>query len=121
MWCEPFFMSMPPSNEESPAPEHSVSDAKMVLWSIQTLKGMPDDMPSMEIESAAEPPGSRPMVMFRTMTFDDGPAMWMPKLADEPLAPRMVMLFFFLIWTICAAFLNCVQGSGIVAKLNTPV
>src|ERR1041384_2676155 len=112
---------MPPSNEESPAPGHSVNDAKMVLWSIQMLEGTPEDIPSMEIESASPPPGSRPNVMFRTMTFDDGPAMWMPKFAEEPLAPRMVMLFFFLICTICAGFFHCVQGSGMVPKLKTPV
>src|ERR1051325_4001543 len=107
---------MPPSNDESPAPGHSVNDAKIVLWSIQMLDGTPEDMPSMEIESALLPPGSRPRVMLRTMTFDDGPAMWMPKFADEPLAPRMVMLFFFLICTICAAFLDWPQTSVIDTK-----
>src|SRR5215475_7121036 len=96
MWFAPFFMSMPPSNDESPAPGHSVNDANIVLWSIQMLDGTPDDIPSMEIESAFEPPGRSPKVMFRTMTFDDGPAMWMPKFTEEPLAPMMVMLFFFL-------------------------
>src|SRR5215468_12639650 len=98
---------MPPSNDESPAPGHSVSDAKIVLWSIQMLDGTPDDIPSMEIESAFLPPGSRPKVMLRTMTFDDGPAMWMPKFAEAPLLPMIVMLFFFLISTICAGFCHC--------------
>src|ERR1043165_2975081 len=121
MWCAPFLLSMPPSNEASPAPGHSVSDAKIGLWSIQMFDGIPDDMPSIEIESASSPPGNSPNVMLRTMTFDDGPAMWMPKLADEPLAPRMVMLFFFLIWRICAAFLNWAHTSVMVAKLKTPV
>src|SRR3954452_10822246 len=121
MWCAPFLISMPPSNDESPAPGHSVSEAKMVLWSIQMLEGTPDDMPSIEIVSASLPPGSRPKVMFRTMTLDDGPAMWMPKLAEEPLSPMIVMSFFFLICTIWAAFFHCAQTSVIVPKLKTPV
>src|SRR6185369_17933333 len=104
-------MSMPPSNEASPAPAHSVNDAKIVLWSIQTLAGIPDDIPSSEIESAASPPGNNPIVMLRTITFDDGPAMWIPKLADDPLAPLIVMLFFFLISTICAGFCHCAHTS----------
>src|SRR5262249_16807001 len=116
MWCAPFLVSMPPSNEESPAPGHSVNDAKMVLWSMQMLEGTPEDMPSMEIESASLPPGSRPKVMLRTMMFEDGPAMWMPKFAEAPLAPMMVMLFFFLIWTICAAFFHCAHTSVMVPK-----
>ena len=117
----PFFISMRPSNEESPAPAQETFELKSSLWSIQMLAGTPPLMPSMLMASDASPPGSRPKVMLRTMMLLDDEAMWMPKLAAEPSAPSRVMSFFFLISTICAARFHCVQGSGMLAKSNVPV
>lgn len=87
----------------------------MVLWSTQILDGWPLELPSREIESASSPPGSRPMVMLRMMTLCALPTTRRPKLAEDPLAPLMVMSRLFLICTVLAGSFHCVHTSVMLA------
>ncbi len=118
----PRLMSMPPSKLASPAPGQLLSEAKMVLWSIQMRSGIrPVPRPSMVIESAPSPPGSSPIVMFRTMTLRELPTMKIPKLAVEPCAPSMVMSLLSLISTTTGSLVHCPQGSVMLRKSKVPV
>ena len=59
--------------------------------------------------------------MLRTMMFCELPTMKIPKFADDPLAPRMVMSLLSLISTTFGDFCHCAQTSVMLAKLKRPV
>ena len=89
MLCESFLMSIADSKVRSPSgePLHSLFTANISLWSISTFE--PLSMRNMSASLVAPP--RAPIFMFLTTTLLEPPLMTMPKLAEEPLAPAMVI------------------------------